>query len=220
MINSDDLGTLGQAQQKSTMAAQKVLIVDDSKLMRLQVKEMLPGNMSVIEAIDGADGLEKVCQEHPQLLIMDCFMPKMNGWQVVNKMLSYPELQKIPVVLMSGREDDLRENAPELFDYFEFLSKPFDKTLLIQAIKKSMVKAKQRKESTKPSPAAPPAPKSVETAAMAATVALDATTMLQKLQNEVEDLRQHNADMRAEMKQMKQQMAQITKVLKQSLTRV
>ena len=202
------------------MAAQKVLIIDDSKLMRLQVREMLPGNMEISEAVDGADGFEKIQQEKPSLVIMDCFMPKMNGWQVVNKMLSYPELQKIPVVLMSGREDDLRENAPELFDYFEFLGKPFDKALLIQAIKKAMVKAKQRKESPKPSPAAPPAPQAVETATMAATVALDATTMLQKLQNEVQDLRQQNADMRAEMKQMKQQMAQITKVLKQSLSRV
>lgn len=202
------------------MAAQKVLIVDDSKLMRLQVKEMLPGNMSVIEAIDGAEGFELVCQEHPQLLILDCFMPKMNGWQVVNKMLSYPELLKIPVVLMSGREDDVQENAPELFDYFEFLSKPFDRALLIQAIKKAMAKAKHRKELPKPSPAAPPAPHALERVSMAATVSLDATTMLQKLQSEVEELRQQNADLRAEMKQVKQQVAQITKIVRQSMSRV
>lgn len=204
------------------MAAQKVLIVDDSKLMRLQVKEMLPSNMSVIEAIDGAEGFEKVCEVQPQLMIMDCFMPKMNGWQVVNKMLSYPELQKIPVVLMSGREDDLRENAPELFDYFEFLGKPFDRAKLIQAIKKSMAKAKERKAATPP-PAPMPAMSLAtgpSTPEMAATVALDATTALQKLQSEVQDLRQSNADMRAEMKQMKQQIAQLTQVIRKSLSRV
>ncbi len=195
------------------MAAQKVLIIDDSKLMRLQVREMLPGNMEIVEAVDGADGFEKIHQEKPSLIIMDCFMPKMNGWQVVNKMLSYPELHKVPVVLMSGREEDVQENAGELFDHFEFLAKPFDKTKLITAIKAALAKAKNRRA---PAVAAEPAP--TETATMAANVALDATTLLQKLQSEVQDLRQQNANMRAEMKQMKQQMAQITKVVKQNLT--
>ena len=193
------------------MAAQKVLIIDDSKLMRLQVREMLPGNMEIVEAVDGADGFEKIHQEKPSLIIMDCFMPKMNGWQVVNKMLSYPELHKVPVVLMSGREEDVQENAGELFDHFEFLAKPFDKTKLITAIKAALAKAKNRR-----APAV--ADTATETTTMAANVALDATTLLQKLQSEVQDLRQQNANMRAEMKQMKQQMAQITKVVKQNLT--
>ncbi len=196
------------------MAAQKVLIIDDSKLMRLQVREMLPGNMEIVEAVDGADGFEKIHQEKPSLIIMDCFMPKMNGWQVVHKMLSYPELQRIPIVLMSGREEDVQENAGDLFEYFEFLAKPFDKAKLISSIKVSLTKAKQRR-------VPPPAPvDTTETATMAANVALDATTLLQKLQSEVQDLRQQNADMRAEMKQMKQQMVQITKLVKQNLSRV
>jgi CheY-like chemotaxis protein len=197
------------------MAAQKVLIIDDSKLMRLQVREMLPGNMEIIEAVDGADGFEKIQQETPSLIIMDCFMPKMNGWQVVNKMLSYPELHKVPVVLMSGREEDVQENAGELFDHFEFLAKPFDKTKLITAIKTSLTKAKQRRTPTHSGVS-----DSAETTAMAANVALDATTLLQKLQSEVQDLRQQNADLRAEMKQMKQQMVQITKLVKQNLSHV
>ncbi len=193
------------------MAAQKVLIIDDSKLMRLQVREMLPGNMEIVEAVDGADGFEKIHQEQPSLIIMDCFMPKMNGWQVVNKMLSFPELHKVPVVLMSGREEDVQENAGELFDHFEFLAKPFDKTKLITAIKAALAKAKNRRAPVVDEVAN-------ETTTMAANVALDATTLLQKLQSEVQDLRQQNANMRAEMKQMKQQMAQITKVVKQNLT--
>jgi CheY-like chemotaxis protein len=198
------------------MAAQKVLIIDDSKLMRLQVREMLPGNMEILEAVDGADGFEKIQQEAPSLIIMDCFMPKMNGWQVVNKMLSYPELHKVPVVLMSGREEDVQENAGELFDHFEFLAKPFDKAKLIAAIKTSLAKAKQRRVPSHGGSAV----NSAETTAMAANVALDATTLLQKLQNEVLELRQHNADLRAEMKQMKQQMVQITQLVKQNLSHV
>lgn len=196
------------------MAAQKVLIIDDSKLMRLQVREMLPGNMEILEAVDGADGFEKICQEKPSLIILDCFMPKMNGWQVVHKMLSYPDLQKIPIVLMSGREEDVHENAGDLFEYFEFLAKPFDKTKLIESIKQALTKAKQRR-----TPLTAPG-NSGHATTMAATVALDATTLLQKLQSDVQELRQQNADLRAEMKQLKQQMGQITQIVKQNLSRV
>ncbi|NJN31955.1 MAG: response regulator [Synechococcales cyanobacterium RM1_1_8] len=223
------------------MAAQKVLIIDDSKLMRLQVREMLPGNMEIVEAVDGADGFEKAHQEQPNLIILDCFMPKMNGWQVVHKLLSYPDLQKIPIVLMSGREEDVHENAGELFEYFEFLAKPFDKVKLITAIKASLAKTKQRNLQAAAGAASPasapdsaPAPsaqfshphppssqeKSQETATMAASVALDAATLLQRLQSDVRELRQHNAEMRAEMQQLKQQMAQMAKVVRQNLSRV
>lgn len=203
------------------MAAQKVLIIDDSKLMRLQVREMLPSNMEILEAVDGAEGFEKICQEKPSLVILDCFMPKMNGWQVVYKMLSYPELQKIPIVLMSGREEDVHENAGDLFDHFEFLAKPFDKVKLVQSIKLSLTKAKQRQSSIA-SPAQPATSPSQEssTPTMAAAVALDATTLLQTLQSDVQSLQQQNTELRAELQQLRQQIAQIAQFVKQGLSRV
>lgn len=133
------------------MTAQKILIIDDSKLMRYQVKEMLPPQAQIFEAADGEEGLDKIHQLLPHLVILDCFMPKLNGWQVVNQIVTYPELSHIPVVLMTGRKDEIEDNAPNLFDYFvydyfELISKPFNQALLFQAIRKAVQKARRRNE--------------------------------------------------------------------------
>ncbi|MBF2080297.1 MAG: response regulator, partial [Synechococcales cyanobacterium T60_A2020_003] len=61
------------------MANQKILIVDDSKVIRMQVQEMLPkSNVEILEAKDGVEGMELVQQNHPNLILLDFFMPRMN----------------------------------------------------------------------------------------------------------------------------------------------
>jgi CheY-like chemotaxis protein len=54
------------------MASQKVLIVDDGKTIRMQVREMLPkGTFEVLEAKDGLEGLNLIRQERPNLILLD-----------------------------------------------------------------------------------------------------------------------------------------------------
>jgi CheY-like chemotaxis protein len=188
------------------VSAQKILIVDDSRLIRMQVREMLPaaGNVQVLEAQDGAEGLTMIQKEHPTLIVMDCFMPNMNGWQVVHKMQSYPDLQSIPIVMMSGREEDVVAEAPELFAYFEFLAKPFDKSKLFQAIKAAMNKAGQRK--AKATTKATPQGGNEPTGDAIATVKSD----LQRIDRQ-------NAILRAEVEQLRQQVTYLTAVVRQQL---
>jgi len=132
------------------MTTQKILIVDDSKIIRMQLKEMLPrGNFEILEAKDGVEGFELIYQERPNLVLIDFFMPRMNGWEVVQKLQSFPKLQSIPIVMMSGRREDVEKTVPELFEYFEFVSKPFEQRLLVKAIQKSTQKAKERYQSLK-----------------------------------------------------------------------
>jgi CheY-like chemotaxis protein len=101
------------------MPSQKILIVDDSKTIRMQVKDMLPkGNFEVLEAADGLEGLDVITQERPNLILLDFFMPRMNGWEVVQKLHDHPKLHVIPVVMMSGRREDVEKTVPELFTYF------------------------------------------------------------------------------------------------------
>ena len=79
------------------MANQKVLIVDDSKAIRMQVREMLPkGSFEVLEAADGMEGLEVINREALSLILIDFFMPRMNGWEVVQKLSDHPKFKNIP----------------------------------------------------------------------------------------------------------------------------
>jgi two-component system response regulator len=181
------------------MASQKVLIVDDSKTIRMQVKDMLPvGRFEILEAQDGLEGLDLIRQQQPSLVLLDCFMPRMNGWEVVQKIQAQPQLQTIPIVMMSGRKEDVEQTAPELFQYFEFVSKPFEQRMLMEAIKSAMTKAKSRQA----------APKAGATAA---------GDDLQTLKATVQQLQQQNAKLQAEVDGLKKQMAQVVAFVRQKL---
>lgn len=129
------------------MAGHKILVIDDSKVIRVRVKEMLPqGNFNVLEAKDGQEGLTNILKERPNLIMLDFLLPKVTGWQVFQKIQSQPQLKKIPLVLMSGRKEEVAEKIPEPFEkhYFAFLEKPFEKKELTAAIQLAFQLAKKR----------------------------------------------------------------------------
>lgn len=129
--------------EQSAVASNKILVIDDTTVVRVKVREMLPpGNFDVLEAKDGMEGLNFILQEKLSLIMLDFLLPKMSGWEVFQQIQAQPELRKIPLVLMSGRKEEVTEKIPEPFEYFEFLGKPFDQKQLINAIKLAMTKAK------------------------------------------------------------------------------
>jgi len=125
------------------VASNKILVIDDTTVVRVKVREMLPpGNFEVIEAKDGLEGYNLICKEKVSLIMLDFLLPKMSGWEVFQNIQAQPELRKIPLVIMSGRKEEVTEKLVEPFEYFEFLGKPFDQKQLIGAIKSAMVKSK------------------------------------------------------------------------------
>lgn len=179
------------------MASHKILVIDDSAVIRTMVRDMLPkGNFEVLEAKDGLQGLNLIRQERPNLIMLDFLLPKMSGWEVFQQIQTQPDLQAIPLVLMSGRKEEVTEKLQEPFQYFEFVQKPFDQRELIEAIKSAMAKAKRR-----PAPVAAAAP-----AASGAESGAD-----------IEALNQKIAKMQAEIDALKKQMAQILAFIKQKL---
>jgi two-component system response regulator len=191
------------------MASQKILIVDDGKAIRMQVREMLPkGSFDVLEAQDGLEGLNLIRQERPNFVLLDFFMPRMNGWEVLQQIQSQPELQSIPLVVMSGRKEEVIEKVPDLFQYFEFIEKPFDQKALITAIKSSMLKAKARQ------PAAATPAKPIES--KPASSGSDAAE-IQALKAQIQALNSRTVKMQAEFEAMKKQMAQMMAFIKQKL---
>ncbi|MHC5934793.1 response regulator [Nostoc sp.] len=125
------------------MASNKILVIDDTTVVRVKVREMLPpGNFEVLEAKDGVEGLNFILHEKLSLIMLDFLLPKMSGWEVFQHVQANPELRKIPLVIMSGRKEEVTEKITEPFEYFEFLGKPFDQKQLISAIKLAMTKAK------------------------------------------------------------------------------
>lgn len=186
------------------MASHKILVIDDSKVIRMRVREMLPpGNFEVLEAKDGVEGLNLIRQERPNLIMLDFLLPKMSGWEVFQHIQNSTELQTIPLVLMSGRKEEVAEKITEPFEYFAFVEKPFEKKQLVDAIKEAMGKAKKPRMTPTPAAAATSAP--ADSAASAASAA------------EIEALNAKVAKMQAEIDGLKKQITQIMTFLKQKL---
>jgi DNA-binding response OmpR family regulator len=126
------------------VASHKILVIDDSRVIRMRVRDMLPqGNFDVIEAKDGVEGMEAIRDLRPNLIMLDFLLPRMSGWEVFQEIQAQPELQRIPLVLMSGRREEVAEKIQEPFEYFEFIQKPFEQKELIEAIKGAMTKARK-----------------------------------------------------------------------------
>lgn len=175
------------------MASHKIVVIDDSAVIRNMVRDMLPkGNFEVLEAKDGVQGINLIRQERPNLIMLDFLLPRMSGWEVFQQIQVQPELQSIPLVLMSGRKEEVTEKFREPFEYFEFVQKPFDQRILIEAIKAAMTKAKRR-------PAAVPAPTPTATAASPDLQAL--TAKMAKMQAEIDALKKQQAQILAFIKQ-------------------
>jgi CheY-like chemotaxis protein len=88
----------------------KVLIVDDSKLMHRMYEVMLR-DYSVVYALDGQQGLERLRQEREpavDLVLLDINMPNMNGLEFLAEARRDPAIAAVPVVIVSteGREED------------------------------------------------------------------------------------------------------------------
>ncbi|MBD2187231.1 response regulator [Pseudanabaena mucicola] len=129
------------------MAAHKILVIDDSRVIRNMVRDMLPpSNFEVLEAADGIKGLEMIQQEKPWMIMLDFLLPRMSGFEVYEALQQSDELSRIPLVLMSGRKEEVTSKIPEPFEdkYLVFVEKPFEQKELITAIKRAMVLVQKR----------------------------------------------------------------------------
>ncbi|MCD6463184.1 MAG: response regulator [Thermotogae bacterium] len=88
--------------------AKKILVVDDSDVLRRIMRFNLEkAGFTVLEAVNGEEGLEMMVNEKPDLVFLDIMMPKMDGFFVL-KRLQEMGLTDIPIIVVTakGGEDD------------------------------------------------------------------------------------------------------------------
>lgn len=186
------------------MSTNKVLVIDDSKVIRMRVKDMLPNNgFEVIEAKDGLEGYNLIRTENPNLIMLDFLLPKMSGWEVFQEIQKEYQLKTIPLVLMSGRKEEVMEKIPEPFEYFAFVEKPFDQKQLVDAIREAMTKARKH-------------PKPMELSAAGNTTG-GAIAGSSDSSAEIQALNAKIVKMQAEIDSLKKQMSQLIVFIKQKL---
>lgn len=117
------------------MPNKKILVVDDSVSFQETIKDILTlADFDVVTAVNGRQGLEMVYKENPDLVILDCTMPEMDGYEVVNAMRSDPILFNKPVIMLTGRDSEYDEIKGLALGIDDYIVKPFNPTLLIARI--------------------------------------------------------------------------------------
>jgi len=103
----------------------KVLLVDDNRMVRELLQQAIAPFCSVQTSSAGADALEKLAGDPPDLLISDYNMPEMNGRQLLEKIKGKPKTASVPIILLASKSD-INESLRNLQDQVEdFVEKPF-----------------------------------------------------------------------------------------------
>src|SRR5512143_581967 len=108
-----------------------VLVVDDERDIREAVAEVLKDEgYEVIDARDGAEALLQLRAHHPAVVLLDLMMPGMNGWEFCAARKREPELDAIPVIVISAL------GQVSGIDAAAFLQKPFELDALVSAVRR------------------------------------------------------------------------------------
>jgi twitching motility two-component system response regulator PilH len=114
-----------------------VLVVEDSIPQREMITELLRG--SGLEVTAASDGIEALAQiqagEHPDLVVLDIVMPRMNGYEVCRRLKADPSTQNVPVILCSSKGEEFDRYWGMKQGADAYIAKPFQPTELVGTVK-------------------------------------------------------------------------------------
>ncbi|AEI64041.1 response regulator [Corallococcus macrosporus] len=114
----------------------RLLIVDDELAIVEALQDILSvEGYDIVTAFNGAEGLQRLADGKPDLVLLDLMMPVMDGREMLRRMREDPRLRGIPVVVMSaGRISDEERRSSA-----RFLAKPFELDVLLDTIAELLV---------------------------------------------------------------------------------
>ena len=116
----------------------KILVIDDSGTMRVMFKQMLnkAGFDNIVIAVNGKDGLEKVKEEKPDLIVSDWNMPVMDGLELLKELRKIDEYKDLPFIMATAQSDKASQNDIMDAGGDGHVPKPFDENQIKKAIEK------------------------------------------------------------------------------------
>ena len=116
--------------------AKEVLIIDDEPNICSVVSQFLEKKgFTTITANSGKEGIEIANQLVPDLILLDINMPEMDGFEVLVKLKNDQKTMSIPVVMLTGRGDEIAKLSASALSSEYYITKPFDLEELNSKIK-------------------------------------------------------------------------------------
>jgi len=124
------------------MSGQRILVVEDHEPLLTAIKGILEGEgYTVFTATDGEDGLQKMDNARPDLIVADIMMPRMDGYAFYETVRERPEWVPIPFIFLTAKaeKEDVRRGKD--LGAEEYLTKPFDPQDLVVAVRSRLKRA-------------------------------------------------------------------------------
>jgi twitching motility two-component system response regulator PilG len=122
-------------QADSADSGVKVLVIDDSNTIRRSAEIFLAqGGHEVVLAEDGFDALAKVSDHTPALIFCDILMPRLDGYQTCAIIKRNPRFAHVPVIMLSSKDGLFDKARGRMVGSEDYLTKPFTKDQLLQAV--------------------------------------------------------------------------------------
>lgn len=112
-----------------------LLIEDDPAISNVVELNLRLDNYDVFLASDGEEGLRMVEEVHPDLIILDVMMPKLDGWQVLMQLKGDPRTRDIPVIMLTAIDDERSKVIGLRGGADDYVSKPFSPLELAARVK-------------------------------------------------------------------------------------
>jgi len=87
-----------------------ILIIEDDKFLReLITQKLIKEGYETSEAIDGEEGIKKIKEEKPGLILLDLILPGIDGFEVLSQAKGDPAVSSIPIIILSnlGQKEDI-----------------------------------------------------------------------------------------------------------------
>ena len=120
--------------------AQKILIIEDEEIvLDLLQRKLTQEGYRVSIAKDGEEGLRKMKEVKPDLILLDIVMPKMGGLEVMEEMGKEPDLKKIPVIIISNSGEPVELDKAKKLGVKDWLIKTeFDPREVLEKVKEQL----------------------------------------------------------------------------------
>jgi len=125
--------TTSMAEVKKTV----VCIEDEPEMIDLVKLILGRRGFELTGAMGGREGLEAVRRIKPDLVLLDLMMPDMDGWEVYQQMKADPEMQKIPVIVVTAKAQSIdKVLGLHIAKVDDYVTKPFGPQELLQSVEK------------------------------------------------------------------------------------
>jgi diguanylate cyclase (GGDEF)-like protein len=112
-----------------------ILVVDDEQSNILVLKKILSPEYTVFTAKSGEEVPERIRKNLPDLILLDLVLPGIDGFEVLRRLKEDPETMNIPVIIISGLEDETDEEKGLLMGAVDYIIKPFKHTIILARVK-------------------------------------------------------------------------------------